>query len=129
MSGINEALLTSALGDPDISRSISNFSVTLKSMADLRFVPGYSDVWELKQPVGKTKPIQPHEYDFAQKICSEEKDSIVLYGKTQVTTHPLFVAVGQGGIRMGFPARALLTAWSAVRPCSRPVAMTEAAAA
>jgi hypothetical protein len=30
---------------------------------------------------------------------------------------------------MGFPARALLMAWSAVNPCRRPVAMMEAAAA
>jgi hypothetical protein len=48
----------------------------------------------------------------------------------RVTTHlRLLSAFCQGGSRTGFPARALLMAWSAVRPCRRPVAMTEAAAA
>jgi Winged helix-turn helix len=47
-----------------------------------------------------------------------------------VTTHlHLLSAICQGGSSTGFPARALLMAWRAVRPCRRPVAMTEAAAA
>src|SRR3984957_2411736 len=47
-----------------------------------------------------------------------------------VTTHlHLLSAICQGGSSTGFPARALLMAWRAVRPCRRPVAMTEVAAA
>ena len=42
---------------------------------------------------------------------------------------PSLSAICQGGSSTGFPARALLMAWRAARPCRRPVAMTEAAAA
>jgi hypothetical protein len=79
MSGINDLLLTDALVDPDISASISNFGVTLKSMKDLRSTRCLN-VWELNPPLGT---IKNDEYDLARKICFDENDSIVLYGTTE----------------------------------------------
>jgi len=80
MAAIDDVLLASAVGDPCIAASISNFGIRLNSMADLEPAPRGVDLWRIKQDIGSMKE---HELEFAQRICTDENDAVVFYGVTQ----------------------------------------------
>jgi flagellar FliL protein len=80
--------------------------------------------------VGEAAKSVPPSYLDIPEMIANLNNNMHKIAYVKVTTHlHLLSAICQGGSSTGFPARALLMAWRAVRPCRRPVAMTEAAAA